>query len=102
MEKLVVDRQNTINCIIEEMFMIPGNSRFRITPDKFNPSMHNVVKWLNIFLKSCGVNTARFLKYVWPFYNIMPEKFNFIVNRIQPYVEKTPRNILPNPIESDR
>ena len=22
-------------------------------------------------LKSCGVNTARFLKYVWPFFNIM-------------------------------
>ena len=29
-------------------------------------------------------------------------KFNFIVNRIEPYVEKTPRNILPNPTESDR
>ena len=25
-------------------------------------------------LKSCGVNTARFLKYVWPFYNIMHER----------------------------
>ena len=27
-------------------------------------------------LKSCGVNTARFLKYVWPFYNIMHERVN--------------------------
>ena len=33
--------------------------------------MHNVAKWPNTFLKSCGVDTARFLKYVWPFYNIM-------------------------------
>ena len=36
--------------------------------------MHNVVKWPNIPLKSCGVNAARFLKYVWSFYNIMHEK----------------------------
>ena len=36
----------------------------------FNPFMHNVVKWPNIFLKSCGV----FLKYVWPFYNIVHER----------------------------
>ena len=27
-------------------------------------------------LKSCGVNTTRFLKYVWPFYNIMHERVN--------------------------
>ena len=32
------------------------------------------IKWLNILLKSCGVHTARFLKYVWPFYNIMYER----------------------------
>ena len=25
-------------------------------------------------LKSCGAHTARFLKYVWPFYNIMHER----------------------------
>ena len=25
-------------------------------------------------LKSCGVHTAKFLKYVWPFYNIMHER----------------------------
>ena len=40
--------------------------------------MHNVVKWPNILYKSCGVNTARFLKYVWPFYNIMHERVNVI------------------------
>ena len=39
-----------------------------------NPFMHNIVKRPNILSKSCGVNTARFLKYVWPFYNIMPER----------------------------
>ena len=38
------------------------------------PFMHNVVKWPNILYKSCGVNTARFLKYVWPFYNIKHER----------------------------
>ena len=36
--------------------------------------MHNVVKWPNILLKSCGVNIARFLIYVWEFYNIMHER----------------------------
>ena len=36
--------------------------------------MHNVVKWPKILLKSCGVNTARFLKYVTSFYNIMHER----------------------------
>ena len=40
----------------------------------FNPFMHNVVKWSNILSKPCGVHTARFLKYVWPFYNITHEK----------------------------
>ena len=38
-----------------------------------NPFMHNV-KWPRILLKPCGVHTARFLKYVWPFYNIMYER----------------------------
>ena len=32
--------------------------------------MHNAVKWPNILWKSYGVNTARFLKYVLPFYNM--------------------------------
>ena len=41
-----------------------------------NPFMHNVVKWPDILQKSCGVDTARFLKYVWPFYNIMHERLN--------------------------
>ena len=37
--------------------------------------MHNVVKWPNIRLYGLyGLNTARFLKYVWPFYNIMRER----------------------------
>ena len=40
--------------------------------------MHNAVKWPNIFLKSCGVNTARFLKYIWPFY-VMDERVNKVV-----------------------
>ena len=40
--------------------------------------MHNVVKWPNILLKSCGVNTTGFLKYVRPFYNIMQGLTQFI------------------------
>ena len=32
--------------------------------------MHHVVKWPNMLSKSCDVNTARLLKYVWPFYNM--------------------------------
>ena len=39
-----------------------------------NPFIYNVVKWPKILLKSCGVNTARFLKYLWPFYNILHER----------------------------
>ena len=40
-----------------------------------NPFRHNV-KWPNILQKSCSVNTVRFLKYVWPFYNILHERVN--------------------------
>ena len=41
--------------------------------------MHNVLKWPNLFLKSCDVTTVRYLKYVWPFFKIMHEmvKKNF-------------------------
>ena len=38
--------------------------------------MHHVVKWPNVLQKSCGVHTARFLKYVSPFYKIMHERVN--------------------------
>ena len=46
---------------------------FRFCQFNFNPFMHNVVK--------C-VNMARFLKYVWPFYNIMHEKVNCMKIRV--------------------
>ena len=39
--------------------------------------MHNIVKGPNILSKSCGVYIARFLKYVWSFYNIMHERVNY-------------------------
>ena len=38
-----------------------------------NLFMHDVEKWPNILLKSGSVN-ARFLKYVWSFFNIVQEK----------------------------
>ena len=47
---------------------------FCFSSNYVNPFMHNVVKWPNMLSKSCGVNSARFLKYVWPFCNIMHER----------------------------
>ena len=43
--------------------------------------MHNVEKWPDLLLKSCGVNTARFLKYIWPFFNIMHGKITTEKNK---------------------
>ena len=39
-----------------------------------NSFMNNAVKWPSITVKSCSVHTARFLKYVRPFYNIMHKR----------------------------
>ena len=36
----------------------------------FNLFMHDVEKWPTVLLKFCIVHTARFLMYVWPFFNI--------------------------------
>ena len=44
-----------------------------------NPFMNKIIKWPNILKKSCGVYTARFLKYVGPFYNIMHERVNIMI-----------------------
>ena len=44
--------------------------------------MYNVIKWANILYKSCGVTTARFLKYVWPFNNIMHERVKRKLNNV--------------------
>ena len=35
--------------------------------NKSNLFMHNVKKSPNILKKSSGINTTRFLKYIWPF-----------------------------------
>ena len=43
-----------------------------------NPFIHYFKKWSNMLLKSCSLNTARFLKYVWPFFNIMNERINLV------------------------
>ena len=43
-----------------------------------NLSVHTVGKWKNILWKSCGVNTARLLKYVWPFFKTMHKRVNQI------------------------
>ena len=36
--------------------------------------MQNIEKRPSILQKSCGVNAAKFLKYVWPFFNIILER----------------------------
>ena len=55
----------------------PCNSHFKLF-------LHNVEEWPNIILKSCDVNTAKFLKYVRPFLNVMHETIKrtkiFLVN----------------------
>ena len=56
----------------EHVVLVPFKLFERIP---LNPFRH-VVKWTNTLQKSCGVNTARFLKYVCPFYNIMHERVN--------------------------
>ena len=43
-----------------------------------NPFMHYVAKSPNILLKSCGVYTARFLKYVWPFSTLYMKALSLI------------------------
>ena len=54
-----------------------GHIRYALTGKIIlNPFIHNVVKWPNILWKSSCVHTARFLKYVWPFYSIMHERVN--------------------------
>ena len=35
--------------------------------------MHNNEKWPNSLENSCAMKTARFWKYVWPFFSIMHE-----------------------------
>ena len=52
------------------IFQLSATRRF-LTPFMY------VVKWPNILQKFYGVNIARLLKYVWPFYNIMYERINF-------------------------
>ena len=60
-------------CMINRCSSCTGTNQLKrfIINLLLNPSMHNAVKWPNIL---CGVHTARFLKYVWPFYNIMHER----------------------------
>ena len=41
---------------------------------KTQKMVKNGEKWPNILWKSCGVNTAWILNYVWPFHKIMHER----------------------------
>ena len=48
-----------------------------------NPFMHSVEKWPNIFLKSYSLTTARFFKYVWPFFNLCMKGLHLKFQEIQ-------------------
>ena len=60
------------------IFFIARENCFILLEENVNPCIHNVEKWPNTFLKSCGVHPARFLQYVRPFFNIMNERVKFI------------------------
>ena len=52
-----------------------GNYCDKTVKKTSNPFMHNVVKWPNILLKSCGVNSARALQQ--PHYRALQQPHNF-------------------------
>ena len=54
-------------------------------------SENSKILFLNISLKPSSKNTARFLKYVWPFYNIMHERVKIKKQNIL-YVHVMPRD----------
>ena len=61
-------------CSREYEFKMSKNLRSIFFSDKLlgvNLLFHNVEKWPNILEKYCGVDTARFSKFVWLFFNIM-------------------------------
>ena len=60
-------------CFRGLIFWIPLGQRSVILRSLRYPSKCNIEKWLK---KTCGVHTARFLEYVWPFFNIMQERVN--------------------------
>ena len=63
---------------------LPLNSCcFFSTKININPFIYNVEKWSNIRRKSCFVNASRFLKYVWPFFNIIHESIKFFFASLQ-------------------
>ena len=64
--------------------------RKKLGVDIVNPFMRNSGKWPNILLRSCRVNTARFLKYVWSFFNIKHER---VKNNLQ-YLNKCYRRLV--------
>ena len=45
-----------------------------------NPFMQNIKKMTKHTFKSCWVHTANFLKYVWPFFNIMHQRLKTEAN----------------------
>ena len=66
-----------INAILQSKVYRIFTSFHMFLRNCFNSFMHNVVKWPNILLKSCGVNTVRFLRHVWSFCNVMHERVEY-------------------------
>ena len=47
------------------------------TKKDINEDFTMSIKMIKYTWKSCSVNISRFLKYVWPFFNIMQERVNY-------------------------
>ena len=56
------------------MYEVPWKTFWNYSFFHINLFMHNAEKWSNILEKSYVVHIARFLKCVWPFFDIMHKK----------------------------
>ena len=60
-----------------------------------NPFNHNVEKRSNILLKSSGVSTVRFLKYVQPFFKIVNERVKYKKDKILDFNKPSKKDGIP-------
>ena len=51
----------------------------RNNPTPFNPFMNNAKQWPNTIQNFCGVNTTKFSKYIWPYFDVIRDRVNEII-----------------------